>query len=109
MKKKLFVFLFMVLVAALARAEKTYIKDSDRCHIREHQFNINIRSENFITSSEDDSYGEFIELRKSDQFLSVKTPDSILYRYKLFEGGSSFCNKNPFHEDQRQYLCLVSS
>lgn len=93
MKKKFLVFLFMILVATLARAQKTYVKDSDQCHIQDHTFNVNIRSENFITSSEDDAYGEFIELRKGDKYLAVKTPDSIRYRYKLFEGASTFCNK----------------
>jgi hypothetical protein len=93
MKKNIFLFLFMVFIATLARAEKTYVKDRAECVFNDEKVVIDIRSGNYITDSEDDSYGEIIQLKHEDKEYTIKSNEAIPSRYRIFRGNSDLCSK----------------
>lgn len=92
MKKNLFLFLFMVLIATFARAEKTYVKDSTECTFQGEKILLELRSENLITDSEDDYFGETISIRHNGKTSVVQALD-IPGRYRFFRQASDYCNK----------------
>lgn len=93
MKKNLLIFLFMVLVATIARAEKTYIKNRTECHFNGDKIFVDIRSKNLITDKADNEYGEVIEVRQGKNIYALKMTDKITSRYRFAKTQEAPCFK----------------
>lgn len=93
MRKNIILFFLMFFIAALARAEKTYKKDSAECEYQGERITLDIRSKNLITESPDDSYGEILQIRHQGKIYPVNTGDQIMGRYRLVMSDNPLCNK----------------
>lgn len=94
MKKNIILFFLMFFIAALARAEKTYKKDSAECEYKGERITLDIRSRNLITESPDDSYGEVLQIRHQGKMTHVNISDQIIGRYRLIISDNPFCHKS---------------
>lgn len=92
MKKNILLFLIMILIATLARAEKTYVKDSAECLVDGEKFFLTVRSKNLITTSDDDRHGEILELKHRKKIHKIDSSELLYARYRFLWSENNYCS-----------------
>ena len=94
MKSKLLIVLFMVVASFFARAEREYKKSSTECRLGDQKVSFIIASSERFTASEDDSFGEILEVRQGSEVQKLNISAGSSGRYRFFEAQNEICN-NP--------------
>lgn len=92
MKIKITVLIFMILVSFFAKAEKTYRRDHAECTYLGEKIELDIRSKELYSPSEDDDYGEIIQLKHRNKIVTIKLNDHI-GRYRFMPVFNDLCAK----------------
>lgn len=90
---KLVLVLFMLAVSWFARAEKAYMKDRSTCQLNGESFVVEIRSPKRITVSDDDPYGERVQVLHKERILKVDLRNQGMGRYRFLTAHNEICPK----------------
>ncbi|WP_408095516.1 hypothetical protein ACJVC5_10780 [Peredibacter sp. HCB2-198] len=93
MKTKLLVVIFMLIISFFAKAEKTYRRDHDVCRYKGELIDIDLKTSEQYSVSEDDEYGEIVFLKHKDKLTRVDLRDMGMGRYRMLKLYNDYCPK----------------
>lgn len=93
MKTKLLVLLFMLLASFFAKAEKTYRHDHDVCKFNGEIIDVDVRSFDQYSVSEDDEYGQVVLIRHKEKNRQIDLRDMGMGRYRMLKLYNDLCPK----------------
>lgn len=93
MKTKISLILFMIAMSFLVKAESQFRRDYSSCEFKNEKVGIELLSRDQFASSEDDDYGDILQINHNGKKHAVILNDDGIGRYKLLLANNEFCSK----------------
>lgn len=83
----------MLIASFFAKAEKTYRHDHDVCKLGGETIDVDVRSFDQYSVSEDDEYGQIVFIRHKDKTLRIDLRDMGMGRFRMLKLYNDLCPK----------------
>lgn len=93
MKTKMLIIAFMLFISFFAKAEKTYRSDHSDCNFKGEKIDLDIRSHQRYSTSEDDEYGDTVLIGHAGKSIKLNLNDNGTGRFRLLKAENEICSK----------------
>ena len=109
MKTKLVVVLFMLLISFFAKAQKTYRQDVAACQYKGERIQIELKTFEQFTPSQDNDYGDVVMIRHQRKDIKVDLRNQGIGRYAFLKTYNEYCAKLlalPIKDDEVAFFLM---